>query len=332
MGPFAPFFLQERKAETMRREPIFLNPVFKERIWGGTALQEKFGYDIPSSQTGECWAISAHPHGQSVVREGEYAGLTLGELWVQHRELFGNAHGDTFPLLTKILDANADLSVQVHPDDDYAWIHENGEMGKTECWYIIDCKEGAELIYGHTAQSKDQLQEMIQNGEWDRLLRKIKIKPGDFFYVPSGTIHALGAGTLVLETQQSSDTTYRVYDYDRKDEKGNSRELHIEKAIDVTKVPHIDPEYKPNVISFDRVKVTNFIKEKYFTVQKWEIYGPCSFEQDQDFMLASVVDGTGQMICEAGTYRFQMGDHFILPSGFGRFQVNGQVKLIVSHP
>ncbi len=194
----------------MSREPIFLQPVFKERIWGGRALAETFGYEIPYDKTGECWAISAHPHGQSVVRDGVYAGFTLGQLWEQHRELFGNVSGDRFPLLTKILDANADLSVQVHPDDAYARVHERGELGKTECWYIIDCEEGAELIYGHHAQSKEEFRAWVEQGAWDQLLRRVKIHPGDFFFVPSGTIHALGAGTLVLETQQSSDTTYRL--------------------------------------------------------------------------------------------------------------------------
>jgi len=206
----------------MHQEPIFLTPVFQERIWGGTKLAERFGYDIPSSQTGECWAVSAHPHGQTVVARGPFQGMTLGQLWEERRDLFGNFPSDRFPLLTKILDANADLSVQVHPDDDYAKTNEGGELGKTECWYIIDCKPGAQLIYGHYAQTKEELRAMMEAGEWDRLLRKVPIHPGDFFYVPSGTIHALCEGTLVLETQQSSDTTYRVYDYDRVDSQGGS--------------------------------------------------------------------------------------------------------------
>src|SRR5699024_9302212 len=166
------------------------------------------------------------------------AGKTLIELWDNHRALFGNTAGDVFPLLTKILDANADLSVQVHPDDAYAKDHENGELGKTECWYIIDCKAGAEIIYGHHATTKEEFTNLMEQGKWDTLLRRIPIEPGDFFYLPSGTIHALCEGTLVLETQQNSDTTYRVYDYDRKDQKGNKRDLHLEKALDVSTIPH----------------------------------------------------------------------------------------------
>ncbi len=315
----------------MNRAPIFLTPVFKERIWGGTALRDKFHYDIPSSQTGECWAISAHPHGQSVVREGEYAGQTLGELWTQHRELFGKAQGETFPLLTKILDANADLSVQVHPDDDYARTHEHVELGKTECWYIIDCKEDAELIYGHSAQSKDQFKQMVQNGEWAQLLSKRKIKPGDFFFVPSGTIHALTAGTLVLETQQSSDTTYRVYDYDRVDEQGKKRELHIEKALDVTQVPHVDPSCETKTMQIGGLTVTTFIESEYFTVQKWELDGESAVEQNHDFLLASALEGQGEMVSGDHSYPFKKGDHFIIPYGFGNVHLRGTAQLIVSH-
>lgn len=138
----------------MNREPLFLEPVFQERIWGGTRLAEQFGYRIPSERTGECWAISAHPNGQTTVKNGPFQGKMLGELWDEHRELFGHFPSDRFPLLTKILDANDDLSVQVHPDDEYARTYENGELGKTECWYVIDCEEDAEIVFGHHARTK----------------------------------------------------------------------------------------------------------------------------------------------------------------------------------
>lgn len=135
----------------------------------------------------------------------------------------------------------------MHLNDEYANDNENGELGKTECWYIIDCKEGADMIYGHNASSKEELIQMVNNGEWNFLLRRVKIKPGDFFYVPSGTLHALCEDTLVLETHQSSDTTYHVYDYDLEDYKGNKRELHLEKAIDVSTVPYVDDQNRPSV-------------------------------------------------------------------------------------
>ena len=216
-------------------EPLFLQSVMQEKIWGGTHLRDVFGYDIPSDHVGEYWgAISAHPNGVSTIKNGRYAGQTLDVLYAEHRELFGNRQEPVFPLLTKILDANDWLSVQVHPDDAYGLEHE-GELGKTECWYIIAAEPGAEIIYGHNAKSKEELRQQIESKDWENLLTKVPVKAGDFFYVPSGTMHAIGAGILVLETQQSSDTTYRVYDFDRKDDQGNLRELHLEKSIECPK-------------------------------------------------------------------------------------------------
>ncbi|WP_027415280.1 mannose-6-phosphate isomerase, class I [Aneurinibacillus terranovensis] len=314
----------------MEKEPLFLQPVFKEKIWGGDALQKKFGYQLPSAKTGECWAISAHPHGQSTIKNGAYQGKTLGELWEKHREVFGNESGDKFPLLTKILDANDDLSVQVHPNDDYAKKHENGELGKTECWYIIDCKEDAELIFGHTARTTDELRQKIEHGEWDSLLRTVNIKPGDFFYVPSGTIHALKEGTLVLETQQNSDTTYRVYDYARRDDQGNLRDLHIEKSIAVTTVPHKDVKTEKKVEQNGGLRVTTFVEADYFAVYKWEVEGKATLEQKHKYLLVSVLEGEGKIEKDRKQFGFQKGDHFILPYGFGVFTLAGKAKMIIS--
>lgn len=311
--------------------PTFLKPVFKERIWGGTLLQTRFNYPIPSGHTGECWGISAHPHGQSTVLNGPYAGMALGELWQQHRELFGNHPAETFPLLTKILHAQADLSVQVHPDDRYAFEHENGERGKTECWYIIDCEEGAEIIFGHSAKTKAELVELIEQGKWDQLLTRVPVKPGDFFYVPSGTIHALGAGTLVLETQQSSDTTYRVYDYDRTDAQGNKRELHIAKAIDVTTVPHQPTPFTPLVDEQDGGTITTFAQTEYFSVYKWDVRQSLALAQEHPFMLVSVIAGAGTLHTGEGTYALKQGDHLILPHGLQSFTLEGTFTAIASH-
>jgi mannose-6-phosphate isomerase len=316
----------------LMNQPLFLQPVFQERIWGGTALKDLFGYDIPSEHTGECWAISGHPNGQSVVKNGPFRGKTVGELWETHRELFGNHPSPVFPLLTKILDANADLSVQVHPDDVYANQHENGELGKTECWYIIDCKENAEMIFGHHAKTKEELISLIESGKWEQLLNRIPIKPGDFFYVPSGTIHALCEGTLVLETQQSSDTTYRVYDYDRKDQNGNTRELHLEKAIDVITVPHKGFSSQPVIEKRDGHTVTTFVETEYFTVYKWEITEKADFKQDKPFLLMSVINGDGKLTVGKETYEIKKGDHFIMPSGTEDFTIEGILEVIVSHP
>jgi mannose-6-phosphate isomerase len=310
-------------------EPLFFAPVFQERIWGGTQLIS-FGYEIPSNQTGECWAFSAHPHGQSVVKNGKYKGLSLGELWEEHRDLFGNVEGERFPLLTKILDANQDLSVQVHPNDEYASIHENGELGKTECWYVIDAVEDAEIIYGHHAKTKEELIAMIENQEWNKLLHRVKVKPGDFFYVPSGTVHAIGKGILILETQQNSDTTYRLYDYDRRDSEGNFREIHLKESIEVTETPFTQNQLSVMHEKVENLNITHFVQGEYFSVEKWELNGLAHLKQQKQFLLVSVIEGEGELTKEDKRYSFKKGDHFILPTSFGEYELVGDTKCIVS--
>ncbi|WP_338447714.1 mannose-6-phosphate isomerase, class I [Niallia oryzisoli] len=312
--------------------PIFLKPIFKERIWGGTALRDQFNYNIPSDTTGECWAISAHPNGSSVVESGKFNGKLLSELWDKHPELFGYYKSEHFPLLVKILDANENLSIQVHPNDAFAKANEKDECGKTECWYIIDCDEEAEIVLGHNANTKEQFVSMIKNGHWDKLLQRIKIKPGDFFYIPSGTLHALCKGALVLEIQQSADTTYRIYDYNRRDKEGNLRELHIEKAIKVTTIPHMEKRREPALCNTNKSMITTFVEGEYFTVYKWDIFSRLEMIQDCHFMLMSVIDGNGTLCIQNVKYPIQKGQHFILPNGTGNFVIEGAVQLIVSHP
>ncbi|GIO40096.1 mannose-6-phosphate isomerase, class I [Paenibacillus antibioticophila] len=311
-------------------QPIFLEPVFQERIWGGTKLKELFQYDIPSEHTGECWAISAHPNGQSIVSSGAYQGLKLGELWSRHPELFRSS-SSVFPLLTKLLDASDDLSVQVHPDDEYAGKHENGELGKTECWYIVDAEPGAEIIYGIEATTKEELVRMIREGEWDQLLTKVPVKAGDFFYVPSGTVHALGKGIVVLETQQSSDTTYRVYDYDRRDAQGKLRDLHLEKAIDVTTVPQSYVPASYTVSEEKNLKKTSFVSNSFFTVEKWEVSGQAEAAEQAKYTLFSVIEGSGELRHQDSVYPLKKGTHFIAPVDFGAFALSGELTMIVAH-
>ena len=312
-------------------QPLFLQSVMQEKIWGGTRLRDEFGYEIPSDHVGEYWAISAHPHGVSVVKNGPYAGMGLDQLYAEHRELFGDRTEPVFPLLTKILDANDWLSVQVHPDDAYGMEHE-GELGKTECWYIIAADEGAEIIYGHHAQSKEELRRMIEAKEWDDLLARVPVKAGDFFYVPSGTMHAIGSGILILETQQSSDTTYRVYDFDRKDDQGNLRELHIEQSIDVLSLG-APANSRPDTVVIEDLRMTTLVASDFFTVYKWEISGKVDFKKTADYGLLSVLAGQGQLIVDGKDYPIQKGCHFILPSDVEAWTIEGQdLELIVSHP
>lgn len=308
------------------RPILFLNPVFKEMIWGGNQLAEKFGYEIPSDKTGECWAVSAHPNGDCTVREGEYAGRKLSELFKEEPELFGNLPLDRFPLLIKIIDAKADLSIQVHPDDAYAKVHENGSLGKTECWYILDCPEDATLVVGHNAGSREELKEMIDQKRWSELIREVPVKKGDFIQINPGTVHAIKGGLMILETQQNSDITYRVYDYDRLSD-GKPRELHVQQSIDVITVPAPSAEDSvSHAADLPANTMNELIACDYYKVYKLTVTEPVSFEQEHPFLIMSVIEGeglvNGQMI--------RKGDHFILPSGFGKVELQGDMTLIAS--
>ena len=207
---------------------LFLKGDFSEKIWGGSRLKTEYGYDIPSDKTGEYWAISGMEERPSVITNGIYEGESLRNLYQNNRELFGNSKEENFPLLVKIIDAADDLSIQVHPDDEMGKRLENSK-GKTECWYILN-EEPASIIYGLNVDKKEEAIKLIDERKWDELLKEKPTKKGDFFFVRAGTVHAIKKGSLILEIQQASDVTYRLYDYDRIDKNGNLRDLHLEKA------------------------------------------------------------------------------------------------------
>lgn len=305
---------------------LFLEPVLKENIWGGSRLKTDFGYQIPSAHTGECWGISAHPNGDARIKEGEYAGKTLSELWKGHRSLFGNLQMEQFPLLIKIIDAKDSLSIQVHPDDKYAAAHENGSLGKTECWYIIDCPKDAQLVVGHNARTKEELADMIHQGRWEEFIRRIPIQKGDFIQIDPGTVHAITAGCMILETQQSSDVTYRVYDYGRLTD-GKPRELHIAQSIDVITVPakDVDDSVK-NLTGLPENQWHEIIACPYYKVFKLNVNGSFSFEQNNLFLNVSILEGSGSLNGQA----VKKGDHLIIPAGFGRVELQGQMEWIAS--
>ena len=317
----------------MYNEPIFLQPVFQERIWGGQKLKTEFNYEIPFEQTGEAWVISAHPNGPSVIQNGPLQGKTLEDAWNEHGELFNKKSGndEDYPLLVKILDANDELSVQVHPDDTYAQKVEGVPYGKTECWYVLSAEEGAELILGHHARTREELENMMDDGEWDKLLKREKVSAGDFVYVPSGTIHAIGKGIVILETQQSSDITYRVYDYDRTDAVGNKRELHLERAKEVSTVPHQPAETDQQVVTSDGLTSKKLVEEHYFTVYHWELNGKATLSLDNDFLQVSVFEGEAEITVSGKTFPITKGTNFLLPQGIKEYQITGNAKFIVSH-
>ena len=305
---------------------LFLEPVFKQMIWGGRQLADQFGYEIPGGNTGECWAVSAHPNGDCVVREGAYQGKTLSQLWKEEPGLFGNSDLDRFPLLVKIIDAKDDLSIQVHPDDAYAGENENGSLGKTECWYILDCPEGASLVVGHNAGSRQELQEMIEQERWGELIREIPVKKGDFIQINPGTVHAIKGGLMILETQQNSDITYRVYDYGRLTD-GKPRQLHVKQSIDVITVPAPSAaDSVKSALALPENTLNELISCDYYTVWKLDVAGVMSFVQTHPFLIMSVIEGEGSV----DGRRICKGDHFILPQSYGTAELRGEMTLIAS--
>ncbi|TWS94347.1 mannose-6-phosphate isomerase, class I [Streptococcus sp. sy018] len=311
------------------KQPLFLQGTLHEKIWGGNRLGTVFNYELNSDKTGEYWAISAHGNGVSQILNGRFEGMGLDQLYHLEPALFGYPKSKVFPLLIKILDANDWLSVQVHPDDAYALAHED-ELGKTECWYVLEADEGAEIIYGHTAKTKEDLKEMIMTGQWDELLTRVSVKAGDFFYVPSGTMHAIGRGILILETQQSSDTTYRVYDFDRPDKSGQLRELHLKESIDVLTLAE-PKNSQPVDLKVGDLMSTLLVSNEFFTVYKWEVKGQASFTQTAPYYLMSVIEGEGDLLIDNDTYSLKKGDHFILPNHVASWEFSGDLTLIVSY-
>ncbi|MCI7774308.1 MAG: class I mannose-6-phosphate isomerase [Enorma sp.] len=308
---------------------IELVPVFKEKIWGGRKLETEFSYEIPAGPVGECWAISAHPAGDDEIASGEYAGKTLSWLWDEHRELFGNCEGDRFPLLVKIIDAKDDLSIQVHPDNDYAAEHEDGSLGKKECWYVLSAEPGQTIVVGQRARSREEFVQMVEEGRWSELLNEIPIKAGDFFQIDPGTVHAIKGGTVILESQQSSDVTYRVYDYDRKQDDGTLRPLHMQQALDV--------------IDFDRAPLTSGEVElagPVTTLEQNECYtvdlvrvgedgnaAELVVETPHPFTCISVIEGEGIV----NGREVKKGTHLLALSACDTLELSGTMQVVLSY-
>lgn len=303
-----------------------MKPVFKEMIWGGKKLRDVYGYDIPSDHTGEAWTISAHKNGNCMIENTEYAGMTLAQLFDEHRELFGDIDGDQFPLLVKFIDANDNLSVQVHPDDAYAAKYENS-LGKTECWYVLQADEGTQMVMGHHAKTKEEFVKAVEEDDYDHLLNTFKIKEGDFFYIPSGTLHAICSGSLIYEAQQSSDITYRVYDYHRKQKDGSERQLHVQQSIDVTKVP-ADIAQQNDFVSSDleNGSRTTLIESEFFTVDKYDLNGKNTIINDKPFQMVSVIEGSGTL----DTMEVKKGDNFVICSDKQETILDGTMQVMIA--
>ena len=306
---------------------LILQGDFVDKVWGGSRLKEEFGYDIDSTNVGEYWAISGMDNASSVVINGDFAGETLKDIYKNNKELFGESEEESFPLLVKIIDATDDLSIQVHPDDEMGQKLENSR-GKTECWYILN-ENPASIIYGLNANGKKEAVEKIENKAWDDVLKEVPANKGDFFFVPAGTVHAIKKGCLILEIQQASDVTYRLYDYDRPDKEGNLRELHIDKSIEAIKLNEVSDERE--IEETANLKTTTLTSNEFFEVRKLEISGRTNLVRTSDYLLESVVEGVGVLKVDGEEYNIKKGDFFILTNEVSTYEFYGELTIIESN-
>lgn len=306
---------------------LMLEGKFKDKIWGGDRLKKEFAYDIKSDSVGEYWAISAMEDAPSSIINGQLAGKTLDEVYKNHSQLFGNPSEESFPLLVKIIDAKKDLSIQVHPDDEMGKKLENSR-GKTECWYILNDNESS-IIYGLNADSKEQAIKLINDRKWDEVLKEVPAKKGDFFFVPAGTVHAIKAGCLILEIQQASDVTYRLYDYDRPDKDGNLRELHIDKSIEAIKMNEVSDSRQ--IVKNGNMTQIILTSNEFFEVRELNITGHQSLIRDKDYLLESVVDGAGELIVDDEVINIKKGDFFILTNEVSSYEFDGNLLVVESN-
>lgn len=307
---------------------LLLDPVFSHKIWGGNRLRTVIGYGEPGEDIGECWGVAAHPHGDCIVKNSIYQGYPLSQVYAMAPELFQAGRDEDFPFLVKIIDAAQDLSIQVHPDDAYARSHEHLNSGKTECWYVMDCPEEAYLIIGHNARSKEELEDMIAKNQWDQLLRKTPVKKGDFIQINPGTLHSITAGIMILETQQNSDITYRVYDFDRQVD-GVYRTLHHRDSLNVLTVPAEGIEKQIwNTLHLSPEKLHCLIVSPYYQVYYLTTTKGFTCKRPGRFFAVSVIEGAGKI----GDQEVQLGDHLIITSLMDQIEISGTMKLIGTCP
>ena len=302
----------------------------KDYLWGGNRLVDEFGKKSAGAVTAESWELSCYPGCESVIENGEFAGKTLTDYIKENgKKVLGKncEKFENFPILIKFIDARKDLSLQVHPSDDYALKNE-GQYGKTEMWYIIDAKDNAFLYYGFNREiSKEEFCERIENNTLTEVLNAYPVSKGDVVFIEAGTIHAIGEGILLAEIQENSNVTYRVYDYGRRDKDGNLRELHIIKALEVTNL------FPAKKVSRPEPHIGNC---KYFTVDKVNLSGKiskrlCGTVDETSFLHMLFLSGEGKIKNGNEDVKFKKGDSFFLPAGDGNYEISGECEALFTY-
>ena len=308
---------------------VKLCPSYKDYLWGGKKLITDFHKEYDGDVLAESWELSCHKDGPSYIAAGEYAGETLEQYIIMEGKKILGRHArkfSEFPVLIKFIDAAEDLSVQVHPGDEYAIENEN-QYGKTEMWYVVDCEEGASLYYGFAREvSTEELEQRIRDNTLLEVLNKVYVKKGDVLFIEPGTIHAIGKGNVIAEIQQNSNVTYRVYDYGRKDKNGKERDLHIEKALQVTRrIPMLrQKSFEPHIASCE-----------YFTVDKLVLDGGimkrmCGTIDPTTFVSLLVLEGEGVIRAGEEELTFRKGDSLFITADTGNYEMEGVCEILVT--
>jgi len=316
-------------------EPLLLKPVGKDNLWGGNRLKLAYYKDIPITPLAETWECSVHPDGPSTIINGKFNGQTLDVVLKNNSNFLGSRVDKKYglPILVKFIDAEQDLSIQVHPNDEYARINEN-DFGKSEMWYVLDSTKEASLIHGFAHNvTEDLLKQSVGDGTLDKHLNKVSVNKGDVFFTEAGTIHGIGAGCLIAEIQESSNVTYRVYDYDRVDKNGNKRELHFDKALQVLNMNATEKyKQKPRLVHYYPGCSREILcRCKYFETEKISVTKGVSFTvMDTSFQVLLCLEGSGGL--ETSEYkrplRFKKGDCIFLPAGLGRCFILGECEFL----
>ena len=320
------------------REPIFLRPTGKDYLWGGSRLNDEFVKEIPMEPLAETWECSTHPDGPSYAVGGEFDGQPLARILKAHPDYLGTHpdSGDELPVLIKFIDAKQNLSVQVHPTDEYAAAHETGQRGKTEMWYVLDAAKDAKLIYGLNREvTPEILGKAIENGTVENYLQVVPVEKNDVFFIEAGTIHAIGAGALIAEIQQSSNLTYRLYDYDRVDKTGGKRPLHVDKALACANLhSSVEPVQPMRVLRYQPGCARELLcRCRYFEVSRMlvntERRQKVTFRADAvSFRVLLCVDGCGTVGFGGGIRNIYKGDCLFVPADSVEIRLHGRLQLL----
>lgn len=321
----------------MNRYPLLMRPVSKQIMWGGDLLKREYNKTAPFDKIAESWELTVREDEVCVIANGEYTGMTMDKLIAEHKSVLGTncAKYDRFPLLIKFIDAADRLSIQVHPDNEYSLANE-GELGKTEMWYIMDCEPGAKLVYGlKDGCTIADFAQAVEEGRTEDMMNYVDVKPGDVYFIPAGQVHAIGAGILIAEIQQNSNITYRVFDYNRRQADGSLRELHTKKAIDVIKLR--------STAEIDEIRYSNGDTEactellcacEYFTSRKYSTDSEnvaVLHVDDKSFVSLLVLDADGAEIEMGDTITaIHKGESYFIPAGSGEVKISGKAETIAT--